>query len=219
MKTKITVFLCLCLISCLSLAHAEDPGKVISLPAPVTEGGMPLMQALGQRKSSREFGNEELSLQTLSDMLWAGFGISRPDGKRTAPSARNKQEIDIYVAKSDGLFLYKAKDNTLELIMAEDIREATGKQDFVKDAAVNLIYVADLSKMGEPGPRTEAWTAIDTGFIAENVYLFCASQGLATVVRGWFDAESLSTVMNLRPDQKVILTQSVGHPPAAARKK
>ncbi|HRZ15511.1 MAG TPA: SagB/ThcOx family dehydrogenase, partial [Candidatus Omnitrophota bacterium] len=142
----------------------------------------------------------------------AGFGVSRPDGRRTAPSAANVQEIDIYVAKADGLFRYNAQANALELIVAEDIRASTGKQPFVQSAAVNLIYVADFSRQGRFGTQKDSWAAMDAGFIAENVYLFCASEGLATVARGLFDAELLAKNMKLRADQKVVLTQSIGYP-------
>jgi SagB-type dehydrogenase family enzyme len=193
-------------------ALAQDVG-VIKLPAPRTSGGKPLMQALKERASSREYSGKDLSLQVLSDLLWAGFGINRPDtGKRTAPSARNIQEVDIYVAKADGLYLYNAKANFLELVLAQDIREATGKQDFVKTAPLNLVYVADFAKMEKTGTEKDVWAALDTGFIAQNVYLFCASEGLATVVRGMFDAEKLKNAMKLRPDQKIMLTQTVGYP-------
>jgi SagB-type dehydrogenase family enzyme len=195
-----------------SPALAQDL-KVIKLPAPRREGGKPLMQALKERASSREYSGKDLSLQTLSDLLWAGFGINRPDtGKRTAPSARNRQEIDVYLARADGLYIYNAKENSLELVLVKDIREATGKQDFVKIAALNLVYVADFAKMGKGGEQKDVWAALDTGFIAQNVYLFCASEGLATVVRGMFDAENLKKVMKLRPDQKIMLTQTVGYP-------
>jgi SagB-type dehydrogenase family enzyme len=212
-KSKIVVSIWLCLIVSVTSVFAAEQAKVIALPAPRTEAGMPLMQALKTRSSTREFSRKDLSLQTLSDLLWAGFGISRADGKRTAPSARNMQEIDIYVAKAAGLFRYNAKDNALELIIPEDIREATGKQDFVKTAPINLIYVADLAKTGKTGDRTDSWVALDTGFIAENVYLFCASEGLATVVRGMFDSEKLAKTMRLKPDQKIILTQTIGYKP------
>jgi SagB-type dehydrogenase family enzyme len=211
-KSKIVVSVWLCLIGCVTFVFGAEPVKVVPLPAPKTEAGMPLMQALKKRSSAREFSQKELSLQTLSDLLWSGFGINRSDGKRTAPSARNMQEIDIYVAKADGLFRYNAKENALELIIPEDIREATGKQDFVKSAPVNLIYVADLAKVGKIGAQNDSWTALDTGFIAENVYLFCASEGLVTVVRGMFEAEKLSKAMKLRADQKIILTQTIGYP-------
>jgi len=211
-KNAIIVFFCLLLTGSSTFAYAAEQVDTVRLPAPNTEAGMPLMRALKTRGSSREFSQKELSAQTLSDLLWAGFGVSRADGKRTAPSARNMQEIDIYVAKADGLFRYNAQENALELIGTEDIREATGMQPFVKNAPVNLIYVSDPAKMGATGAQAAVWAAMDTGFIAENVYLFCASEGLATVVRGMFDPEKLSKAMKLKDGRKVTLTQTVGYP-------
>lgn len=193
---------------------AQSAGlKLIRLLQPQTDGGRPLMQVLKDRKSSRAFSSEKLPLQVLSNMLWAAWGVNRPDGKRTAPSARNWQEIDVYVALADGLYLYDAKANILKPILAEDIRAATGGQSFVKDAPVNLIFVSDFSKMGNaPADQKDFYSATDTGFISQNVYLYCASEGLATVVRGYVDRPALAKVMKLRPDQKVILAQTVGYP-------
>lgn len=188
--------------------------KPIQLPAPQTEGGKPLMQALKERKTSREFSPRVLPPQVLSNLLWAAFGINRPEsGRRTAPSAVNWQEIDIYVASPEGLYLYDAKNHTLQPALAQDLRALTGKQDFVKDAPVNLVYVADFSRMGNsPDDRKEITASADTGFIGQNVYLFCATEGLATVVRGLIDKPALEKAMGLRPDQRVILAQTVGYP-------
>jgi SagB-type dehydrogenase family enzyme len=196
-----------------NLAMAEE-SKPIALPKPQTDGGKPLMQALKDRKSSREFSTEKLSPQMLSDLLWAAFGISRPDtGKRTAPSAMNWQEIDIYAATADGLFLFDAKTQTLYPQSKQDIRAATGMQPFVKDAAVNLVYVADLARVNKASPEEQTiYTAVDTGAIVENVYLFCASAGLAVVVRGSVDRPALTKLMNLKSEQRIILAQSIGYP-------
>jgi nitroreductase len=185
--------------------------KPIALPQPQTDGGRPLMQVLKDRKSTRDFAPDKLPQQLLSNLLWAAFGVNRPDGRRTAPSAMNWQEMDIYVAMSDGLFLYDAKANRLQPILDRDIRPDTGTQPFVATAALNLVYVADLSKAGS-GPETELYTAADAGFISQNVYLFCASENLATVVRGSIDRVALAKAMKLRPEQKVILAQTVGYP-------
>ena len=187
--------------------------KPIQLLEPKTDGGMPLMQALKARKSTREYSAEKLPLQVLSNMLWAAWGTNRPDGKRTAPSAMNLQEIDVYVALAEGLYLYDAKANILKPVLAKDIRAITGGQPFVKDAPVNLVYVADYSKMGRVSDKDKAfYSAANTGFIGQNVYLFCASEGLVTVVRGYVDKPALAKVMSLRPDQQVILAQTVGYP-------
>jgi SagB-type dehydrogenase family enzyme len=185
----------------------------IHLPPPQTSGGRPLMQVLKDRHSTREFSSQKLSPQVLSNLLWAAFGVNRPDGKRTAPSAMNWQEIDIYVATQDGLYVYNANANALDPVLAEDVRGATGQQPFVKEAPVNLVYVSDLAKARRVGGEDQLlFTAADTGFIAQNVYLFCASEGLAVVVRGSVDRPALAKLMKLRPDQRIILAQTVGYP-------
>jgi nitroreductase len=186
--------------------------KQIQLPPPQTDGGRPLMEVLKDRKSTRDFRPDKLPPQTISNLLWAGFGINRPDGRRTAPSASNKQEIDIYVATADGLYIYDAKGNRLNPVSREDVRAKTGTQAFVSDAPMNLIYVADLSKTGADSVERDMDVAADTGFIAQNVYLFCASEELATVVRGSIDRRALAVAMHLRSDQRIILAQTVGYP-------
>jgi len=214
MRKNAIVFLLLIVILILPVGMRAQEMKSIKLPDPQTDKGRPLMQVLKDRKSQREFSPRELPLQALSDMLWAAFGINRPDsGGRTAPSVMHMQEIDIYVAKSDGLYLYDAKKNMLIQILAEDIRAKTGKQAFVGTAPVNLIYVADVSRMGNISAEDKNfYAATDTGFISQNVYLYCASEGLATVVRGLFDRAVLEKAMKLQSNQRVILTQTVGYP-------
>lgn len=194
-------------------APADDL-KSIQLPKPQMDGGKPLMQTLKDRRTSREFSSEKLPLQVLANLLWAAGGVNREDtGKRTAPTARDWREIDIYAATADGLFLYDPSANLLKPVLAEDIRELTGKQPFVKDAPVNLIFVANYSRMSGAGDEDKRfYAATDTGFISQNIYLFCASEGLATVVRGYVDREALAKKMNLAPDQAVILAQTVGYP-------
>jgi len=202
----------LALIACATLAVAQDLNPV-PLPPPQTSGGRPLMQVLKDRQSTREFSSQKLPPQVLSNLLWAAFGVNRPDGKRTAPSAMNWQEIDIYVATQDGLYLYDARANALNPVLAQDVRGATGQQSFVKEAPVDLVYVADLGKTGRAGGEDQTlYTAADTGFIAQNVYLFCASEGLAAVVRGSVDRPALAKLIKLRPNQKIILAQTVGYP-------
>jgi SagB-type dehydrogenase family enzyme len=203
----------LALIACATLAVAQEL-KPVPLPPPQTSGGRPLMQVLKDRHSTREFSNQKLSPQVLSNLLWAAFGVNRPDsGKRTAPSTENWQEIDIYVATQDGLYVYDAKANALNPVLAQDVRGTTGQQPFVKEAPLDLVYVADLAKTERASPEEQTmYTPADTGFIAQNVYLFCASEGLAAVVRGSVDRGALAKLMKLRPDQKIILAQTVGYP-------
>ena len=186
----------------------------IALPPPAQRGGIPLMEALKRRHSTREFSSRELPEAVLSNLLWAAFGINRPQShKRTAPSAHDWEEMDVYVAMARGLYVYDAGGHALKHVMSQDLRAQTGVQPYVGSAAVNLVYVADLSRMSEATPEDKQWySGPDAGFIAQNVYLFCASEGLATVVRGLVDRPALSKAMGLGPEQQIILAQSVGYP-------
>ncbi len=190
----------------------------IKLPEPNRKGGMPLMQALNERKSSREYDSRNLSEQQLSDLLWSAWGINRPeDGKHTAPSSNDKQEMSVYAALKSGLYLYVPESHILQQIHNRDIRKETGMQDFVEVAAVNLVYVADLIKSGVPdpekaGPETLNKSNINTGFMAQNVYLWCASEKLACVVRAFIDIPVLTKAMELAPYQRIIISQTVGYP-------
>jgi len=187
--------------------------KRIQLPRPQTDIGRPLMQVLKDRSSTRDFSSEKLPVQALSNLLWAAFGVNRPEsGKRTAPSAMNWQEVDIYVATAEGLYLYDAKAHQLTSVLRDDVRAQTGTQSYVKDAPVNLVYVADLAKTKGAGGETDLLVAADAGFIAQNVYLFCTSEGLATVVRGSIDRPALAKIMKLSPEQRIILAQAAGYP-------
>lgn len=188
--------------------------KEVQLPEPETKGGMPLMDALMNRQSTREFSEKELDHQTLSNLLWAGFGYNRPDEKkRTAPSANNKQEFEIYCAMSNGLFLWEPERNVLIPIVDEDIRAKTGGQDFVATAPLNLIYVCNNAAFDEEmTDRRRNIVHINAGYISENVYLFCASAGLNTVARGYFDPVELPKAMLLPENKWIVLTQSVGYP-------
>jgi SagB-type dehydrogenase family enzyme len=193
---------------------AQDAGP-IKLPPPEMAGGMPLMQALKARHSAREFASEALPQQVLSNLLWAANGVNRPDsGKRTAPSARDWREIDVLVATAEGVFRYDPPAHTLTRVVDGDLRGLTGMQDFVATAPVNLVYVADHDRVSEDADadRRARFVAADAGFIAQNVYLFCASAGLATVVRGLVDREALAKALKLGANQQVILAQSVGYP-------
>jgi nitroreductase len=202
------------------LVSAQDL-KPIELPQAETKASGALIELLRKRSSSRAFSPEPLPPEVLSTLLWAAFGVNRPDGRRTAPTANDKQEIDVYVATAKGLYAYEAKPNRLNPILATDIRALTGvpMQPFVKTAPVNLIYVADYSKMTDYyfGPVTDSvkdlYVAAATGCISQNVYLYCAAEGLATVLRAEIDKPALASVMKLRPDQKIVLAQSVGYPP------
>lgn len=189
-------------------------GKEIQLLKPDRTGGIPVMAAINKRESSRSFAAKNISDQVLSNLLWAACGINRSDsGKRTAPSAMNKQEIDIFAAMDNGLYKYNAVRHSLELVSSKDIRSLTGLQNFVKDAPLTMIYVADMSKVaGETQDDKLIYAGADTGFIGENVYLYCASEGLAVVIRAYIDKGALGKAMNLKENQMIILAQTVGYP-------
>jgi SagB-type dehydrogenase family enzyme len=203
--------LCSCIILCLE--QFPNSGQDIVLPEPRKDGGIPLMEAINKRKSTRDFSSYDISEQVLSDMLWAAYGFNRPqENKRTVPSAYNIQNMKIYVATANGLYLYDAESNGLNLILSEDIRAQTGTQEYVKDASVNLVYVADMSMMASTGDRGEFYSIAHAGFISQNVYLFCASFDLGTTVRDLIDRETLEITMQLEDDEEIILAQSVGYP-------
>jgi nitroreductase len=180
-------------------------------------GGKPLMQALKERQTVRDFSPASLPPQVLSDLLWAGDGINRPEvSRRTAPSALNSQEIDIYVATEKGTYVYDAKGNQMKPVAPGDIRVRTGGQDFVKVAPVALILVADMTRMTKAKPEDKEWCpTIDAGYISQNIYLYCASAGLATVVHET-DRTGLREALHLKPEQKIIIAQSVGYPKATS---
>lgn len=205
------------LFSLFSLSVACSPSDLSQtlltgkLPAPQMKGGKPLMEALRSRHTTREFSNRELSPRTLSTLLWAADGINRADGKRTAANAFNAQAIDIYVVIRQGAYRYDAKANLLLPVLSEDIRTLTGGQG--PNAPLTLVYVSEQSRYpsDQNDERRAMWSYYDTGFIGQNVYLFCASEGLAAVVRAT-NGDSLAVKLGLGPTQKVTLAQSVGYP-------
>jgi SagB-type dehydrogenase family enzyme len=192
-----------------------EGAATIALPAPQREGGMPLMQALALRRSAREYTPKALALPLLSNLLWAAWGVNRDDGERTAPSALGVQEIDLYVALPDGAYLYDAAAHALQRVAACDLRRVTGYQDFVDDAALDLVFVADHARMRMvPAAQRESYASVAAGAIAQNVYLFAAANGLATVLRAWIDRTAIADALGLTHDQQVLLAQTVGHPKA-----
>ncbi len=197
--------------------------KPIKLLPPQTDIGRPLMQVLKDRKTIRKYSDKKILDQDLSNILWAAYGINRPEkGYRTAPSAVNWQVIDIYVVLEGGLYLYDFKAHQLKPVLAGDFRaEATQllqpNRKYILKAPLTFIYVADSAKRNLLGMTVshyekKMYAASDTGFISQNVYLYCASEGLGTVVRAMIDRKKLHKVMGLREDQTIILAQSVGHP-------
>jgi SagB-type dehydrogenase family enzyme len=199
MKTLLPV-IALLLVS--PLAFAQD----INLPAPQKQGGKPLMQTLSERKSTRQYASRDLDPQILSNLLWAAYGFNRED-KRTVPSSQNKQEIDVYVFLKSGVYFYEAKSNTLIAKVTGDHRKTAGTQEYVATVPLNLVYVANLDKASN---RDAA--CIDCGFISQNVYLFSASEGLATVVRAGMDKKALGELLKLNANQEPLYNQCVGYP-------
>ena len=191
-------------------AAAAQP---VNLPTPRGRGGKPLFEALKGRHSTREYADRALSLQTLSELLWAGFGINRPSGDRTAPYWRHVMVIDVYAAMADGVWLYEPKGHVLQPYLPDDIRAQTGLQDFVGSAPLNLVYVAHGERMTDVAPEDRRlYASVDAGFIGQNVYLYCASEGLGTVFRGAVDQAKLGKIMRLPEGQFVTFAQTVGYP-------
>ena len=195
-------------------AFATSEAPTMTLPAPKKTGGMPLMQAFALRHSTREYADRALSPQLLSDLLWAAFGVNRPaSGDRTAPYWRHIMVIDVYAATADGVWFYDPKQHILRLHARADLRAATGQQDFVGTAPLDLIYVAHGERMTDVSPEDRRlFASVDTGFIGQNVYLFCASEGLASVFRGAVPYKKLEQAMQLGDGQFVTFAQTVGYP-------
>jgi nitroreductase len=196
-----------------SVAAAQ--AKPVGLPPPRGEGGMPLTNALKLRRSIREYADRPLPPQLLSDLLWSAFGINRPSGDRTAPYWRHIMVIDIYAAMADGVWAYDPKAHALLPHLPDDIRAQTGTQDFVGTAPLDLVYVAHGERMTDVSPEDRRlYASVDTGFIGQNVYLFCASEGLATVFRGSVEHAKLARTLKLPDQQFVTFAQTVGYPRA-----
>jgi SagB-type dehydrogenase family enzyme len=198
-----------------SPAQGDGPAS-IALPPPDRGAGLPLMHALSLRRSAREFRPDPLPADVLSGLLWAAFGINRPDGGRTAPSALDAQEVDVYVALPEGAYRYEATGHGLQRVASADLRRVTGYQDFVDQAPLDLVLVADHARMRlVPAAQRTAYAYAAAGAIAQNVYLYAASTGLATVIRAWIDRDAIAEALGLTHDQQVLLSQTVGYPPAS----
>ena len=203
-------------ISALLAATTAFANDDILLPQPLTSGGMPLMQALSSRRSLRDFEDRDIGMQTLSSLLWAANGINRPsDGRRTAPTGRNVQDVEVYVMLPSGVYRHDAKANALRLVNSGDHRSAAGMQPFAREARLNLFYVHDSSRaMKSSDADVMRYAGIHAGAIMQNVYLFCAKEGLATVARAYLDYDACAKALKLDAGQRVILGQTVGYPPA-----
>ncbi|MDU1890756.1 MAG: SagB/ThcOx family dehydrogenase [Dysgonomonas sp.] len=198
MKKGLIIIALLCATSYI---WAQD----IQLPTPTKTGGKPLMEALNERQSHRSFEKKDLPAQTLSDLLWAANGFNRDD-KRTVPTSQNRQEMDVYVVFSSGIYLYDAKAHKLTLKEKGDFRQALGQPNISNNASLTLVYVANLDKAS----NREAGF-IDSGFIAQNVYLYCTSAGLGSVVRASFTRPGLHEALKLTEKQEITIVQPVGY--------
>jgi SagB-type dehydrogenase family enzyme len=211
MRHLVITFCTLLFIGCL---HAQDL-KVIKLSPPAKTGGEPLMKVFNDRKSDRAFAPDKLKLQELSTLLWAANGINREDGKRTAPSAMNVQDVDVYVVMEEGAYLYDAKQHALQPVAPGDHRGAVaGGQDFVKSAPVSLVLVSDLSRLSKNNidEGTKLMGAVDVGIVCQNINIACAGMGLATVPRASMNKETLKTVLKLTDNHLLLMNNPVGYP-------
>lgn len=191
---------------------SADEMKMIKLNKPDISK-KPVLEILAKRQSLREYSAKPLPVEVLSELLWAAWGINRENGKRTAPSAMNMQEIDLYVVMAEGSYFYDAKENVLIPVVMKDLREATGMQPFVKEAPLNIVMVGDFAKITRGSEQEKiVFASMDASFISENIYFYCAAEGLSTVVRAMVDRDELAKALNLRPEQKVILAQTIGYP-------
>lgn len=188
--------------------------RTIHLPTPRLAGNISLESALRKRQSTRDFRADPLTLQQVSALLWAGFGVNRPGSwGRTAPSAHNWQEIVVYAVLPEGTYRYDAREHQLLQVSDEDLRPLTGTQDFAAAAPLNLVYVVEFDRMEQAHEEEHGFlVGADVGCIVENVYLYCASAGLATVVRGLINRRKLAAALGLAPAQRIALAQSVGYP-------
>ena len=194
-------------------ASAQDL-QGISLNAPSKQCGTDVMTAFANRQSCRSYADKELSLQQLSDLLWAANGVNRPEkGMRTAPSALNYQDVDIYVCTAKGAYLYDAKANQLVPVTGEDLREDVAKgQDFAAVAPVSLVLVSDLSKMrGGDTPQNRLTGAMDAGIVSQNISIFCSAARLATVPRASMDINQLKKVLKLKESQVPMMNHPIGY--------
>ena len=203
------------LLLCLFISVATFAAdKVIRLPKPNLNRNSEVMEAFANRHSTREYAAKALTLNDLSDLLWACNGINRLDeGKRTAPSAMNKQDVDVYVVLPEGTYLYDAKAHQLNLVAEGDHRGAVaGGQAFVKSAPVSLLLVSDLSRLGDAkNTHTQLMGAVDAGIVSQNISIFCSAAKLATVPRASMDTAKLKSVLKLTDTQLPLMNHPVGY--------
>ncbi|MDR2130653.1 MAG: SagB/ThcOx family dehydrogenase [Odoribacteraceae bacterium] len=207
------LFFLLAILFSVPVAKAQDLQE-IKLNAPDKTRGSSVMKALSDRASVREMDERALSLQDLSDLLWAAYGVNRPDGRRTAPTAKNDQDIDLYVALPAGTYLYDARNHLLKPVVSGDLRPVLAAgQEFVKKVPVVLLIVSDYSRfrMGNT-EMARLWGAMDGGIVSQNINIFCAAVGLSTVPRAYMDQAKLKEILSLKETQMPVLNNPVGYP-------
>jgi SagB-type dehydrogenase family enzyme len=210
---KKIIFTLTAMLMTLSNVYSQEL-QAIKLNEPGKSRGSAVMKALSDRHSDRQFDVKAVSLQDLSDLLWAANGVNRPDGKRTAPSAMNRQEIDVYVIREDGAYLYDAAGHTLKPVAKGDYRPAVASgQDFAAAAPLSLVLVANLEKLGKPAEEhTRLIAAMDAGIVCQNINIFCSAAGLSTVPRATMDKSELKKALQLSDTQLLMLNNPVGYP-------
>jgi SagB-type dehydrogenase family enzyme len=207
---KIILFVSIIILSGAVIAQDKTSFK---LPAPDTTGGLPVMKALSERASVRDFDTTSPDMNVISNLLWSANGINRHEsGKRTAPSAMNSQDADVYLLTKQGAYFYNAAAHSIELISGGDYRKlAAGKQENVADAPLFCLLVSDISRFKSGSDSLKAiWGALDAGIVSQNISIYCASAGLATVPRATMEQEKLREVLRLKDSQKLILNHPVG---------
>lgn len=206
-----STILIIALVNCTAHAEMLEP---IKLPKPDLSLGKPLMRTLQQRQSTKEYDTKPIAMETLSNLLWAAIGINRPEsGKRTIATASNCQDMDIYVVLKKGVYLYQAKDHSLKPVLSRDVRALAATQSYAQKAAIQLVYVSDYSRMDDRfAAKKPIYSAFHAGSISQNVYLYCASEGLGAVVRDGVNRTALHKALKLKDDQVIVMAQTVGHP-------
>ena len=193
------------------LPAVENSGE-IRLPEPDLKSGKPFMQCVAERRSERRFSTKVLSQQMIAEILFAADGVNRKDGRKTVPTARNKQNQSVYAVTADGIYLYNSKNHSLKLFLKGDFRKECGMQPFHKKAPLILLFVADLSAIGKPPAEQALYAGNHSGSASQNVYLYAANKGLATVVCGMLDRDAIKKLLKLKKDQMVIFSQPIGFP-------
>ena len=213
MMKNILTIVCVAMFMAATSCKAQDN---IQLPKPSMDNKVTLMQALQNRHSTREYADKQIPDDVLSTVLWAACGINRPgEGKITAPSAINVQDIQVYVVRQNGAYLYKPKSNSLEKVSSKDLRAAVaGRQSFAADAPVSLVLVSNHNKFPQQMPR-EAKTrmgVVDAGYISENICLACSALELNTIPRMTMDTEALKKELGLDDNYDLVLNSQIGYP-------